>query len=508
MQRCRVVISMFLIGAASALGQSLSVHEADAKPDTELVPEQYLVLGDATRGSGESQVAINPANPNEIAIAAMGVLNQNDGKFEHKELEFQRTPRATLVRFAVSRDRGLTWNIFEDPMRAYYHRYRCLDPFAAFTPDGTMILGCEAHFPTNLGEAEQIDAVNGNKMNYGGSTLIWSTDGGRTFSDPVQVISTYMPNELYGPFVTFAGTGATGDAPKIKIDASTGKMYMDGNSPAATPPHGQTIVRMSKDKGRDWGMVYAFDAPDWPGSQGTFDVANGIMGVAYVASEVPAALNAKCPCRVFGTSTDDGKTFVRHLIPSPVLSAVRGPGNGMFVTADPTSPGHFTVLVSTVTQVNAYVTQDSGQSWAPPVALGEVPGTRIEDAAGAFNSKGVLGVSWLVMYPDPKNPGQPNRGPGGFGSGPSHVFSGTKDSFENWSAISRDGGKTWSAPLKVSTAPSPGIPRRRGNSSHGADFTSVAVDADFVHMTWFDARAGFLGTWYGRVPIADYKPRP
>ena len=73
-----------------------------------------------------------------------------------------------------------------------------------------------------------------------------------------------------------------------------------------------------------------------------------------------------------------------------------------------------------------------------------------------------------------------------------------------WSAISRDGGKTFSAAKRVGTAPSPGTPRRRGDSDHSADYTSLAVDDDFVHMTWFDSRAGFLGTWYGRVPLTDY----
>ena len=77
--------------------------------------------------------------------------------------------------------------------------------------------------------------------------------------------------------------------------------------------------------------------------------------------------------------------------------------------------------------------------------------------------------------------------------------------FEIWSAISHDGGKTFSAPFKVSTAPSPGVTRRRGMHNLGRDYVSVAVDDDFVHMTWFDDRAGFRATWYGRVPIADYK---
>jgi hypothetical protein len=79
------------------------------------------------------------------------------------------------------------------------------------------------------------------------------------------------------------------------------------------------------------------------------------------------------------------------------------------------------------------------------------------------------------------------------------------ETYEIWSAISHDGGKTFSTPKKVSTERSPGISRRRGMSEHGSDFISVAVDDDFVHMTWFDNRSGFMGTWYGRIPIVDYK---
>jgi len=79
------------------------------------------------------------------------------------------------------------------------------------------------------------------------------------------------------------------------------------------------------------------------------------------------------------------------------------------------------------------------------------------------------------------------------------------EQFEIYSTVSRDGGKTFSAPFEVSTARSPGVSRRRGMRNLGRDFVSVAVDDDFVHMTWFDDRAGFRATWYGRVPVADYR---
>jgi hypothetical protein len=193
------VIDLLILALLLGGTVQLAAQEADAKPDTEIGAEQYLLLGTATRGCGESQLAVNPLNHNQMAVSALCQLHQQEGKFEHNELEFERTPRATITEFAITRDRGLTWSVIEDPMRAYFHRYRCLDPFAAFAADGTMLLGCEAHFPTTLSPEEELNEVKGAAQDYGGSAMIWSTDGGRTFSDPVQIISSYMPKEIYGP---------------------------------------------------------------------------------------------------------------------------------------------------------------------------------------------------------------------------------------------------------------------------------------------------------------------
>lgn len=483
----------------------VSGQEATAKPDTELVAEQYLLVGTATRGCGESQLAINPLNPNQMAVSAMCQLNQNEGKFEHNELEFERTPRASITEFAITGDRGLTWTVMEDPMRDYFHRYRCLDPFAAFAADGTMILGCEAHFPTALSPAEELNEVNGASQDYGGSAIIWSTDGGHTFSDPVQVISSYMSKEIFGPFVSFAPVGSQGDRPQIRVDLSTGKLYVNGNSSALDPPHHQTVVRMSKDRGRDWGMVYAFDSPDWPGSGAGYDVANGIMGIAYVASSVPASLNAKCPCRVFGASTDDGKTFTRYLISAPPPSSGGDPRNGMIVAANPTKKGKFTVVFPSADGLDVDVTEDAGKTWTQSPPLPGVPSTSIAMLTTGYSPKGVLALTWRVIYPlSSPPPPRPLALPAYKLTAP-HVFVDLPEKFEIWSAVSHDGGKTFSAPVKVSTAPSPGVSRRRSMSNHGNDFISVAVDDDFVHMTWFDDRAGFRATWYGRVPMADFK---
>jgi hypothetical protein len=499
--------SQTTVSAQESHPHVISGLEADVTPDSEIVAEQYLLLGTATRGCGESQVAVNPRNPAEIVVSAMCILNQQQGKFEHNELEFERTPRATITEFAVTRDRGLTWTYLEDPMRDYFHRYRCLDPFAAFAADGTMILGCEAHFPVTLSPEEEINEVNGAPQDYGGSAMIWSTDGGLTFSDPVQIISSFIPKEILGPFVSFAHVGSQGDRPEVRVDLSTGKIYLDGHSQAATPPHRQTVVRMSKDRGRDWGMVYAFDSTEWPesGFGGTFDAANGVMGAVYIASSVPAALHAQCPCRVFGASSDDGKTFERYVVPAPPPTSEVGPPNGMAVVANPTKKGAFSVLVPTSNGIDTFLTENEGKTWTQTQSVVGVPSARIANLTAAYGPTGILAVAWREIYPlSTPAPPRPRPLPAYLLTKP-HVFVDLPEHFEVWSAISRDRGRTFSPPLKVSTAQSPGISRRRDMDDHGNDFISVAVDKDFVHMTWFDDRAGFRATWYGRVPIANYK---
>ena len=116
------LVFLTLLGFVLPGGVVARAQEADAKPDKEIVAEQYLLVGSATRGCGESQVAVNPVNPNQIAVSAMCILNTNGGKYEQTEEQFVHTPRGTVTQFAFTRDRGLTWTVMEDPMRDYFHR--------------------------------------------------------------------------------------------------------------------------------------------------------------------------------------------------------------------------------------------------------------------------------------------------------------------------------------------------------------------------------------------------
>jgi len=162
----------------------------------------------------------------------------------------------------------------------------------------------------------------------------------------------------------------------------------------------------------------------------------------------------------------------------------------------------FTVLIAASNTVESYVSEDAGRTWTKAVSVPGVPGTSLANLTAAYSPKGVMAMTWRAVYPLSK-PGPSRIGPRGWHE--VWAYSDMPERFEIWSAVSRDGGKTFSAPFRVSTAPSPGVSRRRGMRNLGRDYVSVALDDEFVHMTWFDDRAGFRATWYGRVPLADYK---
>ncbi len=173
----------------------------------------------------------------------------------------------------------------------------------------------------------------------------------------------------------------------------------------------------------------------------------------------------------------------------------------MTVVANPTMKGMFTVLEGSSKSVDAYVTEDAGKTWTKAGTLNGAPSTTMQGLVAAYSPKGALALSWRAMIPLATPAPRAVRG----GWHDVWKYVDLPQQFEIWSAISRDGGKTFSAPLRVSTAPSPGVSLRRSLHNLGADYISVAADSDFVHMTWFDDRAGFRATWYGRVPLGDYK---
>jgi hypothetical protein len=504
--------------AATLFGQATESPRSD----------EYLLLGNVDRGAGEPWVIVNPKDPRNILVVAMATLNRlPDGETPilprgtaaatQQRIRELSTPDGSLTAIAVTHDGGKTWSFSEDDLRKIYDKNRCSDSFAGAGPDGTLYKGCLAYL--NRGAADYKDgyAPNGEAHFYhGGSAIERSGDEGRTWSHPVWVHPALSPS-LYAPTVKpVLEQASPWDRPVFVADPQTGTIYVSGSGLAYTvdpatvqrpkpdpsvpgmgytgyPGHdvsrGRTFLRASHDGGRTWGVIYPMDSDQYPGGWfagvGGFTAAFGHLVVAYNASEVPADLHRTCPCTVLGTSDDDGRTFQYRVLlalpaeytPKPDANPMRGM-LGVMVSADPAKEGRYAVARIAGRRILISMTEDGGKTWADPVVAAEAS----EDAyiwhhAMKFSPQGDLGMIWKAVYPD--------------------------KSFDVWSAVSKDHGRTFKT-VRVSHAVSPTYNPARGNFMFGDDLSSMDIDADSLYAVWGDNRSGFEGTWFGQVPLSAY----
>jgi len=491
-----VLVILNLAGWVGAKAQQstidLPVNEA-----TSYKGEEYLLIGSAGRGAGEPVIAIDRTNPNNIIVGAMANQNYVEGEplgtgqqrvSIEARVKYRNTPGASISTYAISHDRGRTWQMMDDPFRDYFRMNGTADAFVGTGKDGRLFIGAMNFFPQNASPLQlELEKEPNPGLLYGAIDLASSTDGGKTWSDPSHVMGQATPLEEYAPGVKPHLLGKTPyDRPFLITDMSTGTIYIPGNGSGGDPTHRETFFRVSRDNGKTWGLVYSYDSSDYPqlGGASKPAAANGALGLAYIASSVPAnAGSGKCPCVIFALSRDEGKTFERHVVqydfPMPKgFGGMGSPG----LAADPSHPGRFAMMMLTGgnSEMQMYVTSDYGKTWKGPVKVGSVPETTMSKPDVAYSPGGDLAVMWLAVS--------------------------AQGTYSVWSNASHDGGTTWGSQVHVSQASSPvrGSIKNRGNNWDGDDLSSIAVDNEFVHIVWADGRAGFLGAWYARVPLSSY----
>jgi hypothetical protein len=456
--------------------------------------DEYLLLGDATRGAGEPMIAVDPTNPKNIVAVAMGNLQRLGGAAVTSNATdaFHAVADSTITWLAVTHDGGNSWKVGELPIRSGKFT-RCPDSFVNATADGTFLAGCEPRETT--GDF------------YGMSALVISTDKGDTWSKPVELISSYGAKRFAAGLKPRIGGNAPWDRPFLYIDDSTGVIYGQaggGETDIDTEPgryRTQGYITASTDKGKSFGTIYAWDSKEYPQiGRGRMTAGHGTAALAYIARAAPAAENATCPCVVFGLSRDRGKSFTYHVlkdIAAPAAAAGRGgtPGNAggrgpagaggrgnggvQGLTADPSRAGRFAIMTGSNTEYRVAISNDYGQTWSSFVTAGKTPkAVSLTKPWLEYSRRGVLALMWRAIYED--------------------------RTYDIWSAISRDGGATFSAPLRVSHAVSPGSVPERNAGLFGDDIQHLDVDGEAVHMVWGDSRAGFQAVWYGRVPLSAY----
>jgi hypothetical protein len=483
-------------GGAPAYGQQPAI-DLPVDLTTSYRGEEFLLIGNAVRGAGEPVIAINPKNPNNIIVGAMANLHYVEGAplgtgtqriTVEARVKYRNTPGSSITVFAISNDRGRTWRFMEDPFRDTFKMNGTADAYVGVGADGTLFAGVMNFFPLNANaEMLELEKEPSPGLLFGAIDLMWSRDEGKTWSTPVHVMGQATKDEEYGPGVKPEHKGKTPcDRPYLETDMSTGTIYIPGNGTGGNPVHRQTFLRASRDNGKTWGLVYAYDAPDYPQGGGASKprAAHGVLGIAYVASAVPAGNgDRKCPCLVFGASRDEGKTFERQIVQHdyPVARGLGGMGTPQ-VAADPSHAGRFAIMTLTAgnAELQMYQSDDFGKTWKGPVKAGSTPGSTIAKPDMAYSARGELAVMWLAVNPDL--------------------------TYTSWSSVSHDGGSKFSPSMQISHGASPARSsiKNRGNNWDGDDLSTLAVDNEYVHIVWADGRAGFLGAWYARVPLTSY----
>ena len=487
------VVAVFLLVIVAVNAQQAAI-DLPVDTTTSYKGEEFLLIGNAVRGAGEPVIAINPKNPNNIIVAAMANLHYVPGQPEwglpgrglsqDVIIPYRNTPDSSISIYAISNDRGRTWRFMDGDFHKVDKMNGKADAFTGVGADGTMFIGAMSFFPLNATDEQKKNEADPGLL-YGYTDIASSKDEGKTWSPVIHVMGHYTKLDEYAPGIKPGVKGTTPyDRPSLQTDLSTGTIYVPGNGTGGDPVHRETFVRASKDNGKTWSLIYSYDSPEWPqsGSGSKPKAANGVLGLAYIASSVPNPAG-KCPCLVFGASRDDGKTFDRHVVQYD-FAMERGFG-GMGnpgLAADPSHPGRFAVMSLTAgnAEMQVFLTDDYGKTWKSPVKAGAVPGATIRKPDIDYSPKGELAAMWQSVNPD--------------------------QTFTVWSAVSHNGGFTFKPAVQVSHAPSPARSsiKKRGNNWDGDDLCSIAVDNDYVHIVWADGRAGFLGSWYARVPLASY----
>ena len=491
-------------GGASASPASQNSHLMTNQQPPAHRSDEYLLLGSATRGAGEPMIAVDPKNPQNMIAVGMGSL-QHLGTKAAPALEvegyraifhanpmhhfngltdaYHAVPFSTITWIAVTHSGGDSWKVARLPILSGSFT-RCPDPFAGVLPNGTFLAGCEPRQTTG--------------KFYGKSTVLRSYDHGDTWSRPADIISSYGAKRFAAGLAPRIGGNSPWDRPYVVVDGSTGIVYgvaEGGQGVVSQHPatyHWELFITASLDGAKHFGKIYAWDSKDYPELSRGLGVAaaRGAIGVVYVASKAPASDGAKCPCVVFGISQNQGKTFARHVLQNAqIMPASPGRAEHGFVTggisglaADPSKAGRFALLRYVGGSSPAYevsVSDDYGKTWSNWTLAGHTAdAVHLTKPWITYSQKGVLGLMWRASYS--------NR------------------SYDIWSALSSDGGRTFSRSLKISHRRSPVANPYRNDGLFGDDIQDMVINRKVAHFVWGDSRAGFQGVWYGSVPLSAY----
>ncbi len=500
-------LSLFAVVALAVPLLAMALPAAGAKDlPPGLRPTEVNVTNDGTHRYGEPEIAVNPNNPNNIVYSIMS----NNSTYacqaaavpnctfpvggQGQPLGFWAVPGWYSSKVFVTFNRGKTWqNVSFPAIPAFSGLPNELpgphtdlisrsDPMITVAADGTFYMGWDAQHLANVPPLSPPNPPYSTCCSFvgGGIAVSKSTDGGQTWSTP------YL-----------TGTGV--DRPWMTTDLSTGRVYeassgainglqSNGNPAGSVVSSDPDRYLVSSADGVTWTTPQGLGAHGLPpggtgffsGAGGsTISAANGEVVAGFRATSSAACtffVGTSAPCTVFETSTNSGATWSRHAVPVPANST-----GSVLVAADPTDPGTSTlaVLNSTGSAFLVYLTHDNGTTWSGPTTVTDDPNTVKFKTWINYSPDGLLGLAW-----------RSRTSPGGNGTTPYLMFAATSD----------DQGTTWSDPLQISTAQSPGSDPAWGLNASDRDDTSViALSHQDVFVGWGDWRPGDVAGFFSLI---------
>jgi len=418
--------------------------------------------------SGEGWIIVDPRNPQLVTA----VWTSFPYKAPGAAITTPPGPSPVECGVGYSTDGGRTWDVSALPYQRVglpVNPGGCADPTLADAPDGTLysvfdggsvIPGVGTSYPT----LASLDTVSA------------SRDQGRTWSQPKTVWSVeYRADNT----VESRDPDAEFDRPWLVIDPVTRTLYASFSDDALV----QRVVLASHDDGVTWGPAYPLD-PDFQSIWGdTISAAFGVVAAAYTVDPNSLEYKASHPpevtcnqaCAVFETSTSDGKTWSRTVMPVDNPPVGSTPTTlGLEVAADPSTKGRFAVVVPQSSDLQVWVTSDTGATWKLALTANVPGGDTLLHTWVGFGSTSALGVVWRIEHAD--------------------------KSYDVYADVSPDGGTTFGPQVELtpSTAP-PDV----ASGAPGDDCAcNLYLDGKYLYTSWGDSRTGQRQLWFARYDWA------
>lgn len=445
---------------------------------------------------GEPEIAVNPKDSDNIVVGdnVYGISYSRDGGATWKHVAIPNIGDNTLAvqpdgTFLYTTINGTVWSSHDGGAT-----WADVGNWVGAVAETAYTLFPNLPYPANVGGGDVIRQVACDTPDLGNAGFV----------DP----DAQLPDaEQSGPGVSVLGC----DRPWLVSDPNTGRAYLafsdhhdpsGGTGGGGAPPEyaslacrgsngassanvqcGREYVSASGDGGHTWSTFKPMDTAAYPwavtnGWSGGPAAAFGTLAAAYIATGKDCS-----PCIVFETSTDDGDHWAQHAVApitfTPASSYTTSLNFEPYLAADPTRRGHYALMVFDKTQTHLLVsiTSDSGATWKTATLAESGPGAGRWVPWIAYGSGGALGAMWLTTAND--------------------------GSYEAWAAVAPRGDAHFDAPVRLSSAKSPG-PVAPG----GDDASDVTLTPTTLYAAWGDQRGGPApAAWFGSNTnhVASYR---